>query len=254
MLNLDQELGVKSYTFREITDLNVLSETIKQCGTNLVDLSGCHVNYDDRANQEKVLEVFEKHGIVISGIGVVQAKNDEAFNARFFDFAKMAGCKIVSCNLPPEDHESTLKILHKLALKHGFKVALHNHGGKHWLGNSTILKYLFDRTGPEIGLCLDTAWALQAGEDPVKWLDLFGERLYGSHFKDFVFERNGKAIDTVVGKGSLDLSGFLKKLKQISPSGSFVVEYEGPEPVEATRESVENVRKAWAKSKSLVTA
>ncbi len=107
-----------------------------------------------------------------------------------------------------------------------------------------MLDYVFRRTGPAVGLCLDTAWSLHAGENPLTWLEKFGDRVYGLHLKDFVFDPKGQVSDTVVGAGALDLPAFLKAFGSLPFTGSAVVEYEGSDAIEATRLSVEAIRRA----------
>lgn len=245
IFNLDARLGVKSYSFRHIKENPEVAAAVKQCGVNVIDLSACHVDYDDPAQQERVITAYRDAGVTISGIGVVTLKNDEAFNRRFFDFARRAGCTLVSCSFDPDGHEDTLRLARTLCDRYGMRIAIHNHGGKHWLGNSTMLDHLFRRTGPEVGLCLDTAWCIQAGESPLTWLERFGDRLYGLHLKDFTFAPTGSCHDTVVGEGALDLPAFLKTLRTAPALESAVVEYEGDDAVGMTRRCVEAIRSVW---------
>jgi len=217
---------------------------VKQCEIDVIDLSACHVDYDDPAQQERVVTAYHDAGVTISGIGVVTLKNDEAFNRRFFDFAQRAGCRLVSCSFDPDAHEETLRIARTLCDRYGMRIAIHNHGGKHWLGNSTILDYVFRRTGPEVGLCLDTAWCIQAGESPLTWVERFGERLYGLHLKDFTFDADGSYHDTMIGEGAFKLPAFLKALRTAPALESAVVEYEGDDPVGTTHRCVQAIRAA----------
>ncbi|MDF3058938.1 MAG: sugar phosphate isomerase [Rariglobus sp.] len=242
--DLDARLGVKSYSFRHIKENPEVAAAVKQCAVKVIDLSACHVNYDDPAQQEQVIAAYRDAGVTISGIGVVTLKNDEVFNRRFFEFARRAGCGLVSCSLDPDAHEDTLRLTRTLCDRYGMRIAIHNHGGKHWLGNSTMLDYLFRRTGPEVGLCLDTAWCIQAGESPLTWLERFGDRLYGLHLKDFTFEPKGTYHDTVVGEGALDLPAFLKALRTAPALESAVVEYEGDDAVGMTARCVKAIRAA----------
>lgn len=243
MFDLLRELGIKSFSFRAITDNAQVAETVKQCGVDRIDLSGCHVDYDDPASQERVIETYRAAGVKITGIGVVQLKDDEAFNRRYFEFAKRAGCDVVSCSFQPDGYESTLRITERLCDEYGMRAPIHNHGGAHWLGNATILDYLFRNTQPTIGLCLDTAWCLHAGEDPVKWTERFADRLYGIHFKDFVFDRKGKVTDVVIGEGALDLPALLKAFAATPFNGSAVIEYEGEDAVDAIPRCVAAIRR-----------
>ena len=241
-MSFRENLGLKSYSFNEIEDNRAVAAAVKSCGVRGIDLSGSHVDYDDPTGQEEVLAIYGEAGIRISGIGVVKLQNDQVFNRRFFDFAAKAGCKLVSASFLPEGHESILKSLEKFCEEYGLRVAIHNHGGKHWLGNSTILRYIFSRTSPLIGLCLDTAWCIQAGEDPITWIDAFGDRLYGVHLKDFRFDENGRHYDTILGEGTLDLPATIKRIADLyTPDSSFVIEYEGENPVEMSKRCVEAI-------------
>ena len=243
--DLDARLGVKSYSFRHIKENPAVAAAVKQCEVRGIDLSACHVNYDNRAQQEQVVAAYRDAGVTVSGIGVVTLKHDEAFNRRFFDFARLAGCTLVSCSLDIDGYEDTLRLVHTLCDRYGMRIAIHNHGGKHWLGNSTMLDHLFRRTSPEVGLCLDTAWCIQAGESPLTWVERFGDRLYGLHLKDFTFQPNGTCHDTVVGQGALDLPAFLKALRTVPALESAVVEYEGDDAVGMTHRCVQAIRAAW---------
>lgn len=243
--DLARELGVKSYSFRHIKDNADVAAAVVRCKSNGIDLSACHVNYDDAAQQEQALAAYRAAGVRVSGIGVVGLRPDAAWNRRFFEFARRAGCGVVSFSCDPDGYEETLRSAEKLCEEFGVRGAIHNHGGRHWLGNAAMLDYVFRRTSARIGLCIDTAWCLQAGDSPVAWLEKFGARLYGVHLKDFVFTEKGQCHDTVVGRGALDLPAFLKVFKTLPFTGSAVVEYEGEDAVEATARCVESIRAAW---------
>lgn len=247
--DLAHELGVKSYSFRHIKESADVAAAVRSCDSDGIDLSACHVNYDDTAQQEQALAVYRAAGVRVSGIGVVGLRPDDAWNRRFFEFARRARCGVVSFSFEPDDHETTLRSAEKLCEEFNVRGAIHNHGGYNWLGNSTMLDYIFKRTSQRIGLCLDTAWCLQAGESPVVWLEKFGAKLYGLHLKDFLFSEKGRSRDTIVGSGSLDLPEFLKVFKTLPFTGSAVVEYEGDDAVDATRRCVAAIRAAWTNVK-----
>lgn len=241
MYDLAKEIGVKSYSFRHVTDNSEVAAIARRCGTDAVDLSGTHVNYDEPGSWPAVVDCYRQAGVRLPGIGVVYAKPEEKWNRRFFDFAREAGSGLISFSLPPDGHEETLGWMERLSKEYGIPVAIHNHGGYDWLGNRAMLDYVF-RRHPSVGLCLDTAWCIQAGEDPVKWLEQFGDRLAGIHFKDFRFDSSGKWHDTVVGEGALDLPAFLARFRTLEFNGPAVIEYEGENPEECTARSVDRIR------------
>ena len=68
LYNLDRQLGVKSYSFRHIKDNADVAAAVLQCGATVIDLSGCHVDYDDPEQQDRAIETYRHAGISISGI------------------------------------------------------------------------------------------------------------------------------------------------------------------------------------------
>ena len=82
----------------------------------------------------------------------------------------------MSISFAPEAMFDGLKNVEKLADQYDLKLGIHNHGGYDWLGNITILKYIFDHTSPRIGLHLDTAWAIDAMQDPIHMAEKFAAR------------------------------------------------------------------------------
>ena len=247
MFDLNKFVGVKSYSFRTIKDNVECAKAIRYCESTVVDLSAAHVNYDAPETWGKVVSDYADNGVSIAGLGVVSIRsNDDAWNRRFFEFAKFANVPLISVSFDPTDWEITVKNLEKLSEEYGILTAIHNHGGYNWMGNSTAMKYVFSKCSKRIGLCLDTAWCIHTErENPVQWMELFGDRMYGIHFKDFVWERNGKHVDSIVGEGSLDLAATLEKFKEMEHIISAVLEYEGPETVECTKKSIANIRELY---------
>jgi sugar phosphate isomerase/epimerase len=148
---------------------------------------------------------------------------------------------------PPimDDNFALMKRVERMAEQYDLRLGIHNHGGYDWLGNAQILKYVFDRTGPRIGLHLDTAWAIDAKQDSVKLVEQFADRLCGTHVKDFVYSPQRQPKDVIIGTGNLDLPGYVKALKQINFDGPLVIEYEGDveDPAPALRECVAALKK-----------
>ncbi|MDD5697982.1 MAG: TIM barrel protein [Victivallaceae bacterium] len=128
------------------------------------------------------MQEYTDAGIKISSFGVNRFTGDEKAARQVFDFAKAAGFSAISADLA----EGGLAVAEKLCEEYGKKIAIHNHGRKHELGSVRALESLFSKSSPNIGLCLDTAWMLDSGEDPVAIAEKFKDRLYGLHLKDFI--------------------------------------------------------------------
>ncbi len=244
-MNISKALAVQSYCFRNFKDNKRVAELVKECGLSRIEVCAVHADFSDEGCFDSVIDAYASADVQIVGIGVQQFKNKPEDEEKFFKFAQRAGVKTISANFGFAFSKDAFKTAEELAEKYDINVAIHNHGGKHWLGSSGVLKVVFQETGPRIGLMLDTAWALDSREDPVAMIRTFGERLYGVHIKDFVFDRARKPEDVVIGTGNLDLPGMVTALKEVSFSGAPILEYEGDieNPVPALTECVEVIRK-----------
>ncbi len=245
-MDIVKELGVQSYCFRGFKENAKLAELVKQCGLSKIELCGVHVDFSDEKKFDEVIALFKKAGIDIVSIGVQGFRNNEAAETLFFEFAKRAGARVISADFAVDTVPDAYRTAEKLADKYDINLAIHNHGGRHWLGSVAMLDNVFRNTSERIGLCLDTAWALDSAENPIAMAEAFGKRLYGVHIKDFVFDKARKPEDVVVGTGNLDLRKFLSTLNDVGFNGMCVLEYEGDvnNPVPAVSKCVEAVRAA----------
>ena len=245
-MNIAQELSVQSYCFREFTDNAQVAQMIRDCGMSHVELFGCgiHGDYEDPANFAKTCELYKSLGVTPVALGVPCFSGDEAKERKYFESAKAAGFRYIGCSFDITKMPECLRTAEKLCEEFDMFVAIHNHGGQDWLGNATTLEWIFGQTSNRIGLCLDTAWAMTANEDPQRMAETFVDRLYGLHIKDFVFDRAGKPEDVVVGTGNLDLPSLIGFLKGLDTLGWVALEYEGDadNPVPAITKCVDAVK------------
>lgn len=182
----------------------------------------------------------------VVSIGVNGMAGDEAKERNLFECVKAAGCGLMSVSFAINAIPNAFRVAERLADEYGVNLGIHNHCGRHWLGSAEVLDWVFKSTGPRIGLCLDTAWALHSREDPLKMVERFGRRLFGVHVKDFVFDRTGQHQDVVVGTGNLRLPELARRLADAGFGGETILEYEGDAaaPVPALKDCVAAMRAA----------
>ena len=245
MIDLNEQLGVQSYCFREFKTNQEVIAQVKKCGLSKIELCGVHVDFADEKGFDDVIDLYKANGVGIVSIGVQGMQGDKEAEEKFFRFAARAGARFMSVNFAIEGTPGSFRVAEKLAEQYDVRLAIHNHGGRHWLGCANTLGYVFSQTSERIGLCLDTAWAMDSGENPVEMVKQFGKRLYGLHFKDFVFDRARRPEDVVLGEGNLDLAALRDALKEIDFSGYAVLEYEADadNPVPALTQCVAAVRR-----------
>jgi inosose dehydratase len=240
---MTQPIAIQSWCYRHFKELPEFLTQLKAAGVSATELCGVHAKFSEPASAGPILDRFKKAKVQIVAIGVEGMTGDDAKDRPRFEWCKAAGVKNMSITFQPSLMFDGLKKVEKLADEFDMKLGIHNHGGYDWLGNDTILKYIFSKTSERIGLHLDTAWALDAKQDPIVLLEKFADRLHGVHLKDFVFDRAREPEDVIIGTGNLDLPKFMGLLKQVDFDGPLVIEYEGDEsnPVPALKECVEKL-------------
>lgn len=221
---ISQTFGIHSYCFRNFSNAE-FAVAARELGVDNVSISNVHGKFQEPQNFDEIIGIYRDANLAISNIGVVTLSGDDS-DCNAFEFMRRAGTKIMAVNFHPATFDQASKLAQELADEYDVWCGIHNHGGYHWLGNSEILEHIFKNSGPRLGLFLDTAWALSARQNPVEMVKKFGDRLYGIHLKDFVFDRNGKTEDVIVGEGGVDLPAFVRAVEEVGFKGSCTLEYE----------------------------
>ena len=248
MFDLKTQLGVQSWCFFGTSKRRQrLIEQVKGIGLSHVEVCAVHADFNNESSFEGTIAQFRNAGVQITSIGVQTFTGNEKAEENWFKFCKMAGAKMISATFDVGMVPQAYRVAERLAEKYDVVVGIHNHGGYDWLGNGMMLKHTLGYTVERIGLCIDSAWCLQAGEDPVKWAaETFARRLYSTHIKDFIFHRDGKPEDVVVGTGNLKLKEYLAAVLKSSKLAAVTLEYEGDveNPGPKLKECVERVTAA----------
>ena len=232
-------------------DNDVAAARTLETGLRRFELCRVHTDWDDAAAFGALAKRYADHGVTIVSIGVNQITGDETESRKLFECAKAAGLSRMSVDFPLEGVDEAVAVADKLTEEYGIVAGIHNHGGRHWLGSRTALRWVFGKASDRIGLNLDTAWALDSRENPIEMVEEYGSRLHLVHIKDFVFDPDRTPKDVVVGTGNLSLGELDKALSNVGFAGEAVLEYEGDvdNPVPALQECV----KAVGEQMSLVT-
>lgn len=242
-----RDFGVQSYCFRHFKDNREVAKMVREIGLDKIELCGVHADLSDTGGFKQVVETYRAEGVSIISIGVQTFTGDPA-EEKWFATAAVAGARHISCHFLPDSFLKAIPMVREWSRHYRIRVGIHCHGGYNFNGNVDTLKYMIGLGTPEIGLCLDTAWAMQTGPrqgNPVEWVRKhFAGKVFGIHYKDFVFGRDGAWQDVVVGEGNLDLPAFISALEETGFDGMAVIEYEADveNPVHALKRCVESMR------------
>ena len=240
------DYGVQSFCFRHFKDNADVAQKVKDIGLDKIEVCQVHADFKNPAEWKDTVKTYQDAGVSVVSIGVQTFTGDPS-EKDLFECVAIAGAKHISCHFQIDTYVKAVPMVRQWAREYGAKVGIHCHGGYSFGGQPAVLKHLIALGEPEIGLCIDTAWALQIGPrqgNPVGWAKNFAGQITGVHYKDFVFDPNGQWHDTVVGEGTLDLKAFVSELEAGGFDGMAVIEYEADveNPVPALKKCVETMR------------
>ena len=219
---------------------------MREIGVNKVEVCAVHANFHDLAAWKDVVKIYRDAGVSIVSLGVETLVGD-AKERDIFECAAAAGAKHISVHFRVDSFPEAIRKTQKLSDEFGVRVGIHCHGGYSFGGAPEVLDHLIKLGAPQVGVCIDTAWCMQIGPgpgNPVEWAKRYAGHIYGIHYKDFVFGRDGQWSDTVVGEGNLKLAAFVEALNREGFDGMAVIEYEADpqNPVPALKRCVEVMR------------
>ena len=237
--------GVQSYCFRHFRDNAAIAQRVRDIGLNQIEICGIHANFERPDEFREVVHMYQEAGVSVVSIGVETFEGNKR-ERKLFECAALADARHISCHFRIESFMRAIPQVRCWSREFGVRVGIHCHGGYMFGGQPDVLSYLLDLGEPEIGLCIDTAWAMQIGPqagNPVEWVKRFRGRIFGVHYKDFVFEPTGQWRDTIVGSGNLDLPAFNRALEESGFDGMAVIEYESDveDPVPTLRRCVDSM-------------
>ena len=243
MLDLKHNLAVQAYCFRHFKDggPTAIARKVREIGLTKVEIAPPA----DRALFQTTIQQFRDEGVDIASVFAPTLTGNEPAERAACDFAKLCGLTHMTVNFALDQNVyKTFALAEKLAAEYELNLGIHNHGCSHWLGSAAVLDYVFQNTSTRIGLCLDTAWAQDANLNAVDAVRKYACRLYGVHFKDFVYDRAKKHRDVVIGSGTIALPALCQALRDVGYQGFAALEYEGepenPNPaLIACREAIE---------------
>jgi sugar phosphate isomerase/epimerase len=241
------DFGVQSYCFRAFNDNVEVAKKVLEIGVKKIEICGCHGDFHKPSSLKDVVKIYQDAGISIVSLGV-ETLVGNANERDIFESASIAGAKHISVHFRVDSFPQAIQQAQKLSDEFGIRLGIHCHGGYMFGGQMDVLDHLIKLGSPQVGVCIDTAWCMQTGPsgDPVEWAKRYAGKVYGLHYKDFIFDKHAQWQDTVVGEGTLKLPAFIAALEASNFDGMAVIEYEGDvdNPVPALKNCVSAMRKS----------
>jgi len=233
------ELGLASYTLREFKLEDTLAMT-KRVGLKYICFKSMHLELHSTPEQIRTtVRKVKDAGLILYGGGVIGLKKENQIN-QAFEYAKAAGMKVIIAAPSPE----MLPLVEKKVKQYDIKVAIHNHGpGDKFFPTPAVALENIKNLDRRIGMCHDIGHTKRYGSDPIAETRLCGDRLHDVHIKD-VSEATAKGHGVEIGRGVIDIPGFLRTLIKIDYDGivSFEYEKDAKDPLAGLAESVGYVK------------
>jgi sugar phosphate isomerase/epimerase len=232
-------LGLASYTLRKMN----LDDTLAVCqklGIKNISLKEFHLKLT--ASDAEIAEAAKKckdAGVELGSGGVIYMKSEAEVDAAF-EYARKAGMNMI-IGVPQHD---MLPYAEKKVKEYNIRLAIHNHGPGDKVYPSCESAYvLIKNMDPRMGLCLDIGHTQRIQRDPSADLRDYFDRIFEIHMKDVTSsDQDGKAIE--VGRGVIDIPGFLRTVVKKKFAGIISFEYEKDDldPVPGLAESLGYVK------------
>lgn len=215
------KLGIAGYTFHKF-DLDKTLETLQRADVKYLCIKDFHLPFSSTDEEIKAFhEKLAKYDVTGYGVGPIYMKTKEEVD-RAFDYAKRVGVKLIvgvpNYELLPYVSEKVAEYDMQYAIHlHGPDIALYPDADDVWEN----VKNLDSR----LGICLDIGHDRRNGKDPVADLEKYHSRIFDIHLKDVTgATKQGYSVE--VGRGILDIPGFVKMLRKVNYKGVVSLEHE----------------------------
>jgi sugar phosphate isomerase/epimerase len=236
-------MGIQSYTLRDRSFEKMLEAMQNDLKLHYVELFPNHIV---GLSPTQVLDKVRAYDVKALSYGVIDFTKDHDKNKKLFDLAKSLNLQNLSCNPDRDAFDS----LDKLTDEYNITCAIHPHGpGAKWVKIDQIHDAIKDHN-KKIGLCCDTGHLIRADQDPLRALEVFKDRTYALHLKDFKKLGDNKWEDVPAGDATLDVDGVVKFLIANKSEAPVFIEYEGGNPVVSSQKSLTRVKEAVRKVKA----
>ncbi|NLC49752.1 MAG: sugar phosphate isomerase/epimerase [Bacteroidales bacterium] len=215
------KLGIAGYTFHKF-DLDKTLETLKTTDVQYLCIKDFHLSFSSTDDEIKAFHSkLAEYGVTGYGVGPIYMKTKEEVD-RAFDYAKRVGVKLI-VGVP--NYELLPYVSEKVA-EYDMQYAIHLHGPDIELypDADDVWENVKD-LDPRMGMCLDIGHDRRNGKDPVADLEKYHSRVFDVHLKDVTgATKLGYSVE--VGRGILDIPGFVRMLRKVKYSGIVSLEHE----------------------------
>ena len=214
-------LGMAGYTFNKF-DLTKTLETMQRADVKYLCIKDFHLPFKSTDAEIKAFhEKLAEYGVVGYAVGPIYMRSKEEID-NAFEYAKRVGVRVV-VGVPTYE---LLPYVNEKVKEYDMQYAIHLHGPDIELfpDADDVWENVKD-LDPRMGMCLDIGHDRRNGKNPVEDLEKYHTRVFDIHLKDVTgATKLGYSVE--VGRGILDIPGFVRMLRKVQYTGVVSLEHE----------------------------
>ena len=229
------KLGIAGFSFVNF-NLDQSLSMMKRMDVRYLCIKDFHLPYSSTVEQ---IDAFHKKlaasNVTGYAVGPIYMKTTADID-KAFEYAKKVGVKLI-VGIP---EIKDLPYVAQKAKDYDIKYAIHNHGPEDKIyPNATVIWNHIKDLDKNMGLCFDMGHNMRDGQDPIKDLLRYKDRIFDLHLKN-VTAADAKGTTCELGRGVIDIPAFVKALNKINYTGSCSLEFEKDmkDPLAGLAESV----------------
>jgi sugar phosphate isomerase/epimerase len=215
------KVGIAGYTFAKF-DLDKTLQTMKRADVHYLCIKNFHLPLD--STDEEIKDFHAKladYGVKGYAVGPLYMNSKEEAD-KVFEYAKRVGVKTI-VGVPSYE---LLPYVNTKVKAYDMKFAIHLHGPDldKFPDADDVWENVKD-LDPRMGICLDIGHDTRNGKDPVEDMKKYHTRVFDIHLKD-VTAASKRGYSVEVGRGIIDIPGFVKMLRKVKYTGVVSLEHE----------------------------
>lgn len=144
--------------------------------------------------------------------------------------------------------ENMTRIAELVGSRFNLRVSMHNHAADTWHAEGDLRSVLQYADSSTVGLCVDTGWAIAAGQDPIKWVRDYPKRIYAFHLRNGY----GSTPTEDLLEGDVNFPSLIAAADAAGYSGWFTLELWHPDTIQPHRSMGEDFRRSVDYVRSLL--
>lgn len=215
------KLGMAGYSFVKFK-LDPSLAMMKRMDIRYLCIKDFHLPLNSTQEQ---IDAFHKKlaesNVTGYAVGPLYMKTTEEID-KAFDYCKRVGVDLMIG--VPEIKD--LPYVAEKAKEYNIKYAIHNHGPEDKIyPNATVVWNHIKNLDKNLGLCFDMGHNMRDGQDPIKDLVRYKDRIFDIHLKN-VTAADAKGSTCELGRGVIDIPAFVRSLLKIKYQGCCSLEFE----------------------------